>query len=304
MLDILQFEFACTEVGHNLSPSATVNSQHYCQAVTSENYARTVAQMLKLCMFALERTRTARPAGNQRLICMQVLLHVCLRTILTTGTDYLHQAAVAARVVRSNSLGVHLNLASELLGPVFSLACNFIPNPQTITSADVSWNSMDPIGARNFAHCLKHMSSLRRLDVSNNAMLPEVAELLSHGVVYATTLTELNLSGNKLGAEGFQHLSTALFALTRLEVLDLSDNDLCVSLAHMDAVRDYEASTASAQPPPLSDIGVSALNTVLEQSSSLRELVLSGNMLGASGMRVRYHHTGRLSQLVQIQCCS
>ena len=212
---------------------------------------------------------------------------MCLRTVLTTGTDYLHQAAVAARVERSHSLGVHLNLASQLLGPFFSLACNYIPDPRSITSADVSWNYIDPMGARSFAHCMKNMSSLVRLDVSNNAMRSEVAELLSHGIVYATTLTEINLSGNKLCAEGFQHLSAALFALTRLEILDLSDNDLCVSLEAQDAARDYDDSTASQDPPPLSEVGPAALNTVLSHSSSLRELVLSGNMLGSSGMQVR-----------------
>lgn len=213
---------------------------------------------------------------------------MCLRTILTTGTDHLHKSAVAARIERSRSLGVHLNLASELLGPTFSLACHCVTNPHIITSADVSWNSIDPMGAHSFSHCIKHMASLRRLDISNNAMNPEVAELLAHGLIYATTLTELNLAGNRLCAEGFQCISSSLFALTRLEVLDLSDNDVCVSLDHVDAVRDCEDSAASHQPPPISDVGVNALNSVLEQSSSLRELILSGNMLGHTGMRVRF----------------
>jgi Leucine-rich repeat (LRR) protein len=217
---------------------------------------------------------------------MQVLEHVCLRTVLGSGIDRLHQAAVAARVERSHSLGVHLNLASQMLGPAFSLACKFIPNAHIITSADVSWNTMDAMGAQGFSHCIKNMSSLRRLDVSNNAMTPHVAELLSHGIMYATTLTELSLSGNKLCAEGFQRISTALFALTHLEVLDLSDNDLCVSTAHVDAIRENEDCTASHHPPPTSVLGVVALNVVLERSTSLRELVLSGNMLGAIGVQV------------------
>ena len=217
---------------------------------------------------------------------------MCLRTILTTkieGTDYLYRAAVAARVERSDSLGVHLNLGSQLLGPAFAFASNYISDPQNITSADVSWNYIDQKGACSFAPCMKHMSSLRRLDVSNNAMQSEVAELMSHGIVYATTLTELNLAGNKLCAEGFDHLSAALFALTRLEVLDLSDNDLCVTLATADAVRDYEDTTASQDPPPLSDVGIANVGSVLERSSSLRELVLSGNMLGPSGMQVCFY---------------
>jgi hypothetical protein len=220
---------------------------------------------------------------------VQVLEHVCLRTILVKGTPLLHRAAVAARLHNTSDLGSHLTLANELLGPAFPLACHVIPDPTQINSLDISWNSIDRIGAANFAHCLTNMSDLRRLDVSSNFLRTEGMAALAHGLMYATTLTHLNLSGNAMCADGAVHLAPALSALERLEVLDLSENDLCI--AAMDEDDLGTALTADdAQPQQnvvICDRGVIALNKALEQCTALRELVLSGNMLGVDGVRVR-----------------
>jgi hypothetical protein len=104
---------------------------------------------------------------------------------------------------------------------VVAIAAVLAANRTLITSLDLSYNRIGPVGARALAATL-NTTLITSLDLSNNNIGAEGARWLARN---ATRITRLNLDRNNIGPVGARYLAAALNT-TRITSLYLTDNNI------------------------------------------------------------------------------
>ena len=133
---------------------------------------------------------------------------------------------------------------------------------------------------------LRVNTSLTSLDLSNNSIGDEGASSLSDALRVNTSLTSLNLPGNSIGDEGASSLSEALRVNTSLTSLDLSNNSIGVEGASSlsEALRVNTSLTSlNLRYNPIGGEGASSLSEALRVNTSLTTLYLFLNSIGDEG---------------------
>ena len=139
-----------------------------------------------------------------------------------------------------------------------SMLCLALRVNTSLTTLDLSENSIGDKGASSLSEALRVNTSLTSLHLSENSIGDEGASSLSEALTVNTSLTSLHLSENSIGGEGASSLSEALRVNTSLTSLDLFYNSI-------------------------GDEGASSLSEVLRVNTSLTSLHLSENSIGGEG---------------------
>ena len=159
---------------------------------------------------------------------------------------------------------VELDFSDGWFGPApnqsLSTLCLALRVNTSLTSLDLSWNSIRNRGASSLSEALRVNTSLTSLDLSENSIGVEGASSLSEALRVNTSLISLDLSKNSIGDEGASSLSKALRVNTSLTSLDLRYNYI-------------------------RDEGASCLSEALRVNTSLTSLHLSHNSIGVKGGR-------------------
>ena len=153
---------------------------------------------------------------------------------------------------------VELNISYMIFPSKVSTLCLALRVNTSLTSLDLSENSIGDEGASSLSEALRVNTSLTSLDLSENSIGDEGASSLSEALRVNTSLTSLDLSENSIGDEGASSLSEALRVNTSLTSLDLSDNSI-------------------------GDEGASSLSEALRVNTSLTSLDLRDNFIGDEG---------------------
>ena len=160
--------------------------------------------------------------------------------------------------------GKSLNLVALKLGPffhqLFSTLIFALRVNTSLTSLDLSHNSIHAEEAHSLSEALRVNTSLTSLDLSWNAIGDEGAHCLSEAIRVNTSLTSLNLFQNSIGDKGAHSVSEALRVNTSLTSLKLSSNSIGNKGAH-------------------------SVSETLRVNTSLTSLELSSNSIGNKGAR-------------------
>jgi hypothetical protein len=97
---------------------------------------------------------------------------------------------------------------------------------KTITTLDLSHNTIDDEGARALADALKTNTTISTLDLRDNDIGDQGARTLSDALKTNTTISTLDLSDNDIGDQGARALSDALKINTTISTLDLAANEI------------------------------------------------------------------------------
>ncbi|XP_068699944.1 protein NLRC3-like isoform X5 [Montipora foliosa] len=157
----------------------------------------------------------------------------------------------------------------------------------SLTTLDLTWNSIGDEGASSLSQALAVNTSLTTLNLLCNSIGAEGVTSLSQALAVNTSLTTLNLSDNSIGAEGATSLSQALAVNTSLTTLNLSDNSIgaegATSLSQALAVNTSLA-TLNLSLQFIGAEGATSLSQALAVNTSLTTLNLSDNSIGAEGV--------------------
>ena len=156
----------------------------------------------------------------------------------------------------------------------------------SLTSLDLSGNSIDDGGASSLTEALRVNTSLTSLGLDGNSIGDEGASSLSEALRVNTSLTSLHLCDNSIGDEGASSLSEALRVNTSLTSLDLCWNSIgdegASSLS--EALRVNTSLTSlNLSCNQIKDEQVNSLSEALRVNTSLTSLDLSSNSIGAEG---------------------
>ena len=177
----------------------------------------------------------------------------------------------------------------------------------TLEHVDLSWCSIEPIGAQHLAQALRVNTSVKTLNLSCNPLVgyegaKALAQMLGgNGVescgIVNTTLEYVVLSDYNIGPVGAQHLAQALRVNTSVKTLDLSHNLLgdegAKALAEILGGNGAESSgTANTTLKHINlsfcsigPVGAQHLAQALRVNTSVKTLKLSGNHLGDEGAK-------------------
>ncbi|KAF9549641.1 hypothetical protein EC957_003177 [Mortierella hygrophila] len=136
---------------------------------------------------------------------------------------------------------------------VFSVMAN-----STLTTLDLSYNSIGDSRAQALADALKTNSTLTSLDLQGTLIEDNGVQALSEALRTNSTLTALNLRDSSIGDSGAQALADALKTNSTLTSLDL-------------------------QGTLIEDNGAQALSEALRTNSTLTALDLKYNSIGENG---------------------
>ena len=154
----------------------------------------------------------------------------------------------------------------------------------SLTSLDLSLNSIGAEGANSLSQTLRVNTSLTSLHLSRNSIGAEGANSLSQALRVNTSLTSLDLSRNSIGDKGAKLLSQALRVNTSLTSLDLTLNFIGNEGAHSlsQALRvNTSLTSVHLSDNSIGDEGANSLSQALRVNTSLTSLDLSRNSIGA-----------------------
>ena len=156
----------------------------------------------------------------------------------------------------------------------------------SLTSLDLSSNSIHAEGAHSLSEALRVNTSLTSLHLSYNPIGADGAKFLSEALRVNTSLTSLNLCWNSIHAEGADSLSEALKVNTSLTSLVLSINSIHADEAHsLSEVLRVNTSLTSLDlfSNSIHAEGAHSLSEALKVNTSLTSLDLRSNSIGAEG---------------------
>jgi hypothetical protein len=157
-------------------------------------------------------------------------------------------------------------VASEINNEIFGdeaahLIGEALKENTTLTTLDMSWNSIGPGGIRFVGEALKKNTTLTALDLSWNIVgADETACFIGKMMKENTTLITLNLTGNGIGPDGACFLGEMLKENTTLTTLNLSYNNLLAT-------------------------GTRFIGEALKDNTTLTTLHLTANNIGPVGVR-------------------
>ena len=155
-----------------------------------------------------------------------------------------------------------------------------------LTSLDLSYSSIHADGAHSLSEALRVNTSLTSLDLCYNSIDADAAHSLSETLRVNTSLTSLGLNMNSIGNEGAHSLSEALRVNTSLTSLDLGMNSIgnegASSLS--EALRVNTSLTSlDLYKNSVGNEGAHSLSEALRVNTSLTSLRLSYNFIGDKG---------------------
>ena len=132
---------------------------------------------------------------------------------------------------------------------------------------------------------LRVNTSLTSLDLSRNSIGDEGASSLSEALRVNTSLTSLDLSGNSIGDEGASSLSETLRVNTSLTSLDLSRTCISDGASSLSEALRVNTSLTSLDLSlnSIADEGASSLSEALRVNTSLTSLNLQNNCISNEG---------------------
>ncbi|KAL0242759.1 hypothetical protein GEMRC1_005322 [Eukaryota sp. GEM-RC1] len=158
----------------------------------------------------------------------------------------------------------------------------------TITSINLSFNSIGDEGARALAEALKVNHSVPSVDLMNNSIGDEGARALAEALKVNDSVTSIDLEYNSIGAEGARALASALKVNASVTSINLGRNcigDECVrALADALKVNSSLTSVILGGDSTGSE-GARALAEALNVNSSVTSVNLDGNSIGDEGVR-------------------
>ncbi|XP_067039944.1 protein NLRC3-like isoform X2 [Acropora muricata] len=169
----------------------------------------------------------------------------------------------------------------------------------SLTSLNLSWNSIGAEGAYFLSQALRVNTSLTSLELRGNPIGADGANSLSEALKINTSLTSLDLFENSIGADGANSLSKALRVNSSLTFLDLRDNTTGAEGANSisQALRVNTSLTSlKLSRNSIGAEGANSLSEALRVNMSLSSLKLSQNSIGAEGANF-------LSQALRVNTC-
>lgn len=174
---------------------------------------------------------------------------------------------VLSSIIKKNSFFCRLYLSKNNIGDngVIQLALA-LKKDRFIISVDISSNDIGPEGSTKFFEILKENESLVSINISSleglrrNKLGSKGAEAVSELLKISKTLTHLNLGDTGLGKEGLEYITQGIAHNTVIVSFDISNNGFS-----------HHSLEGFCQ----------ILNT-----TSLEELVLSGNKIGSKGCEI------------------
>ena len=156
----------------------------------------------------------------------------------------------------------------------------------SLNSLNLDHNSIGAEGANFLSEALRVNTSLTSLDLSSNSIHAEGAHSLSEALKVNTSLTSLNLDHNSIGAEGANFLSEALKVNTSLTSLNLVQNSIGADAANFvsEALKVNTSLTSlDLHSNSIGDEGAHSLSEALRVNTSLTSLNLYGNSIHDEG---------------------
>ncbi|XP_067050400.1 NLR family CARD domain-containing protein 3-like isoform X2 [Acropora muricata] len=189
--------------------------------------------------------------------------------------------------LRVNTSLTSLDLSGNSIGSKGASSLSEVLRVNTsLTSLCLTDNSIGAEGASSLSEALRVNTSLTSLDLRVNSIGDEGANSLSKALKVNTTLTSLDLYFNSIGGEGASSLFEALRVNTSLTSLNLSHNSIGSEGASSlsEALRVNTSLTSlNLSRNPIRDEGASSLSEALRVNTSLTSLDLSVDLIGAEG---------------------
>ncbi|XP_051763893.1 NACHT, LRR and PYD domains-containing protein 12-like isoform X27 [Ctenopharyngodon idella] len=199
--------------------------------------------------------------------------------------------AALASALRSNSLLRELNLSDNIIGgPGLTLLSDGLKDPHCKLEKLRLWGCyITAEGCAALASALRSNSHLRELDLTWNKIGDECLMLLSDGLKDPhCKLETLKLFDCNITAEGCAALASALRSNSLLRELDLTGNIIGGGGLTLlsDGLKDPHCKLEKLwlSQCNITDEGCAALASALRSNSHLRELNLSGNIIGDGGL--------------------
>ncbi|KAG0196550.1 hypothetical protein BGX28_009996, partial [Mortierella sp. GBA30] len=203
------------------------------------------------------------------------------RRLLPTSTQY----GVFDRIIEAPSIRmVHIVLPMDLvkLSGLQSKRLSHFPK----ISFEVLWGICEEKEVRRLAETLKTNSTLTTLDLSSNSIGENGAIALSEALKTNSTLTTLHLKRNSIGDNGAVALSEALNTNSTVTTLNLSYNSIGDNgaVALSETLKTNSTLTIlDLRNNSIRDDGVVALSEALKTNSTLTTLDLRKNSIGDNG---------------------
>ena len=164
--------------------------------------------------------------------------------------------------------------------------CQALKVNTSLTSLSLGLNSIGDEGAHSLSEALRVNTSLTSLVLVKNVIRDGGANFLSEALKVNTSLTSLDLFGNFIGDEGAASLSEALRVNTSLALLGLSSNQIKEKGANSlsEALRVNTSLTSlSLSGISIGEEGANSLSEALRVNTSLTSLYLVGSFIGKEG---------------------
>ena len=189
--------------------------------------------------------------------------------------------------LRVNTSLTSLDLSANSIGAEGAHSLSEVLRENTsLTSLNVCENSLCNEGAHSLSEALKLNSSLTSLDLRWNSIGNEGAHSLSEALRVNSSLTSLHLRWNSIDAEGAQSLSEALRVNTSITSLRLGVNSIGYEGAHFlsEALTvNTPLTSLDLDENSIGDEGAHFLSEALRVNTSLTSLDLGANSIGAEG---------------------
>ena len=196
-------------------------------------------------------------------------------------------AVLLTRTLKVNTSLSSLDLSRNSIGNKgANLLAQALRVNTSLSSLDLSRNSIGIEGANSLAQALRVNTSFSSFALSRNSIGNEGAKSLAQALRVNTSLSSLDLSDNSIGNEGANSLAQALRVNTSLSSLDLSDNSIgnegANSLAQALRVNTSFSSLALSRNS-IGKEGANSLAQALRVNTSFSSLALSRNSIGNEG---------------------
>ena len=204
-------------------------------------------------------------------------------------TYYCRQGSLSALVL---GLGVNtsltsLNLSHNSIGAEGANSLSWALRKNTsLSSLNLTLNSIGANGTNSLSEALRVNNSLTSLHLSHNSIGVKGTNSLSEALRVNTSLTSLHLSHNSIGAKGASSLSEVLRVNTSLISLDLSGNsigDEGVNFISQTLSVNTSLLTLNLSQNSIADEGANSLSQALRVNTSLTSLHLSHNSIADEG---------------------
>ncbi|CAF0895642.1 unnamed protein product [Adineta steineri] len=219
-----------------------------------------------------------------------LLRHITIFTTLDLSANQIDDKGTEALVsiLRNLMTLTTLNISNnQISNHGIKAITDALKYSKTLTKLDLSSNQIDATGAHYLAEALEHnQTTVTSLNISNNSIGPEGAKCFANTLRNTKTLNELIMSNNRIGNTGAEHLSDALKENTTLTIIDLSSNQIVghgiLNLANA-LKKNTTLTTLHYRNNRMQSIGTKYLADALKCNNSLTLLSLQCNEIGDNG---------------------